>query len=531
VSPDSPKPASPDSALLVVLFAAYAVWAASFIGHSSVPTDTGRYFCLFDDAMISLRHAWNFAHGDGLVFNPGERVEGATSFLFTIYMSLGALVLDKSSSALFVQATGLVLVLGVAALAHRMSRSLGATPGLAFVTAAAVLAYYPLSYWSLLGMETGLLTALSLGALLLALRLKADPRGNWCLGLLLGLMFATRPDAALPAGVILLFRGSWVLVHHKSLGAVRTWLLEAAPFAGVLIALTLFRLVYYGSPVPNSYDLKMGGWELGPRLANGWHFVVPFLELTRYLFLFALPSVVIHRDGQRWLLMVFALSVVGSQIWVGGDAWSYWRLLVPSVVVLTVLAVDGMSALARWALRPERPWATLAASAACLAWALNAANRPFFPEIGMATPAYMVKLNRRTVSDGLKLATYARPEASVAVMAAGALPYYSGLRAVDVLGKTDRHIARLPAYRPPARGLPDCGPRGGCTETITPGHNKYDLSYSIGKLKPDVIYDALARARYQPGIFELVQKNYVQHGSFWFRRDSRHIHWERLPPR
>ena len=65
--------------------------------------------------------------------------------------------------------------------------------------------------------------------------------------------------------------------------------------------------------------------------------------------------------------------------------------------------------------------------------------------------------------------------------AAGTVPYYSGLRGVDVLGKSDRTIARL-------RGL---GVDDG--STITPGHNKLDLHYSIEKLRPDAIYDAVLR--------------------------------------
>src|SRR5215471_19274553 len=91
--------------LLIVLAAIYVGWAVRFIAQSAVDTSGGRYFCLFDDAMVSLRYAWNLAHGNGLVWNPGERVEGTTNFLFTIYMTLGAFVLDKSGAALFVQIT------------------------------------------------------------------------------------------------------------------------------------------------------------------------------------------------------------------------------------------------------------------------------------------------------------------------------------------------------------------------------------------------------------------------------------------
>ena len=37
-----------------------------------------------DDAFITYRYARNLARGEGLVFNPGERVEGYTNFLWTV---------------------------------------------------------------------------------------------------------------------------------------------------------------------------------------------------------------------------------------------------------------------------------------------------------------------------------------------------------------------------------------------------------------------------------------------------------------
>ena len=37
-----------------------------------------------DDAYTSFRYAKNFAEGNGLVYNIGERVEGYTSFLFVV---------------------------------------------------------------------------------------------------------------------------------------------------------------------------------------------------------------------------------------------------------------------------------------------------------------------------------------------------------------------------------------------------------------------------------------------------------------
>jgi hypothetical protein len=505
-------------ALAVACGALYAAWAARFIALSSVETSDGRYFCLFDDAMVSLRYAWNLTHGEGLVWNPDERVEGITSFFHTLLMTPGALFLDKSGAALFVQATGMALVLGVAFLSSRLARSLGVPLPLGLVTALAVLAYYPLSFWSLMGMETGLLAALAAAALLVAMRLGSAPQGSKLLGLLLGLMFATRPDAAVPAIVILGFRAISILRRDRRPRALAPWLVELGVFAGVALGLTLFRFAYYGSPVPNTYDLKMGGWPLGPRLRNGWRLFQPFLETSRTLLLLALASVVFQRDARRLLLLCFVASIIACQIWVGGDAWPYFRMLVPGAIVSIVLAVDAVSSLVRALWKSAQPPLVLGSSLVLSLGAVWVADGPFMDELRMKMQTDMVILNQRMVRDGIALSRYADPGGSVAVMAAGTVPYYSGMRGVDILGKSDRHIART-------RPHPGIG-----SASVTPGHNKYDLYYSIGKLRPDVLYDALARSRYQPGIFELVRERYVQRGAFWFRRDSPHVHWDRLPP-
>ena len=58
--------------VIAVIAIGFVAWSASFIYRSSfVAIDGRRYFCLFDDAMISMRYAWNFSHGLGLVWNPG----------------------------------------------------------------------------------------------------------------------------------------------------------------------------------------------------------------------------------------------------------------------------------------------------------------------------------------------------------------------------------------------------------------------------------------------------------------------------
>jgi arabinofuranosyltransferase len=101
----------------VFLFLAFlfSIWAASFIYHSSyIASDGRRYFTLFDDAMISMRYAWNFAHGHGLVWNAGEYVEGYTNLLMTLLMAAASFFLEKRYAVLFIQLSGIFFMLGTA---------------------------------------------------------------------------------------------------------------------------------------------------------------------------------------------------------------------------------------------------------------------------------------------------------------------------------------------------------------------------------------------------------------------------------
>src|SRR5215217_3911343 len=188
---------------IVGIGACFVAWASLFIYYSSfVGIDGRRYFCLIDDAMISMRYAWNLSHGLGLVWNPGEYVEGYTNFLMTLVMSPATLVFDKATTVLAIQILGIVFTLVNAYMLMAIAEHLasGQEPHrqlfrvLAFFCA---LSYYPLIYWSLMGMETGLLAVLLSLSILSALRYTRDhrPAQGMLLSVSLGLAFLTRPDA------------------------------------------------------------------------------------------------------------------------------------------------------------------------------------------------------------------------------------------------------------------------------------------------------------------------------------------------
>jgi hypothetical protein len=64
----------------------------------------------------------------------------------------------------------------------------------------------------------------------------------------------------------------------------------------------------------------------------------------------------------------------------------------------------------------------------------------------------------------------------VGVIWAGTLPYYTDRLGVDFLGKSDPRVASLPA------DISGAVSWGGMISV--PGHNKYDLDYSIVQLRP-----------------------------------------------
>jgi hypothetical protein len=77
------------------------------------------------------------------------------------------------------------------------------------------------------------------------------------------------------------------------------------------------------------------------------------------------------------------------------------------------------------------------------------------------------------------------PQARVAVIWAGIIPYFSERPPVDLLGKNDRTIAYGPnqPFEPPPFDFFASAPVAYCW----PGHTKRDYRYSVGELSPDLI--------------------------------------------
>jgi len=126
----------------------------------------------------------------------------------------------------------------------------------------------------------------------------------------------------------------------------------------------------------------------------------------------------------------------------------------------------------------------------------------------------------RMVELGLHAAEITTPEATLAVVRAGVIPFFADRNAVDLLGKSDAVLARMDA-------VPDEHASG--WRAFYPGHMKYDYAHSLS-LAPDLVLQAWK----EPQVFQamLIERGYrlVRYEDLeaWALGDSEHVRWDRV---
>ncbi len=319
---------------------------------------------LSDDIFITFRYIDQWFAGHGLVYNPGEYVEGYTHPLWLLLLSgwrwLGFDMV--SGSTLFgIVSQGLLLATMVYASWRMAGRASNALP----VAAAAVALHYDAAVWATSGLETALFTFLVAAAVVVFSVPDIGERARLLTtGALLVLATLTRPDGIL----FLITMGLIVIAREWSRGSggaeVRTRLLQFALPSLIFIPYAVWKVFYYGDLLPNTYYAKSGG---GAHIAQGltyaWMFVKGYPSTMAVLAAFlALP---IAFSGKRpfraALASIFAdrslslsvvcllLSVVYTLLFVvrvGGD-FMYARFMVPVVPLLYLSAEAAMRALIR----------------------------------------------------------------------------------------------------------------------------------------------------------------------------------------
>ena len=286
---------------------------------------------MLDDAFITFRYAENLVAGHGPVFNPGEWVEGYTTFLWMALVALGhGLGLP---TVLFARALGLLLSLATLGLLVREDSGLdGRTGGLAALFTGTCAVF---SVWALAGMEVPLVGFLLTGTLLATLGVLEDRAPGWLVGLCGALALATRPDSVVTVGVCV----GALLAFRRRQG-----LLAAAVVCGLYGPYFLTRWWAYGWLLPNTFYAKVGGTEA--QVVRGLSYVGGGLTALAPLLLLALAGLGRLRERPALGLFWAALVAHGAYVaLVGGDIMPAYRFLAGLTPALAVLAAVGVGRL------------------------------------------------------------------------------------------------------------------------------------------------------------------------------------------
>ena len=441
-------------------------WSALYVARTSFDAGDGRIFCLWDDAMISMTYARNLAEGHGLVWNVGEPpVQGFTNLGVTLLMALLHLLpLSDRFMALAWQAACVACLLGVAHLTWRGGRRWLSRPA-RWAVWPAMLAAAPLTVWTLQGSDVGpaalWLTAV-FGSVTGAARMsRAAQAALFAVGPVL------RPDMALFCGICGVFAASQAARGERLQTLAR---LGAASAAG-LGASVLVSWWQVGDPLPNTYYLKTKGFPPGLRLTAGW------LQLQRnglvtatILAACALGAWSRRQHPAAWLALALVLAAHAYNVWTGGDWAEDWgsRFTCPTAPMHALLACAAAAwVVQRAAPRSERRAPAAVTLAVVLVFLANPSRAVVDWFVPTAAPMYRND-NLRNYAKARLVAAHMPPSTSLAVHWVGVPPYFTRLPAVDVLGKSDRHIARMSVRR------------------FIPGHSKWDWTYVVQQRQPDV---------------------------------------------
>jgi hypothetical protein len=307
------------------------------------------------------------------------------------------------------------------------------------------------------------------------------------------------------------------------------------PLLLCVFAILVWQKIYYGNFLPNTYYLKVVGYNKQDVVIRGFYSVLKSF-LTPIVFLIIFTIIIKQRTISRqakdffYMSSVIFLSVICYVIYIGGDAWEVFgktnRFISVAQPLYLILLGFGISLFLseKLVFKIYNKWAIIAILISTLgygirlnplrysfafAFAVLLVFSIFFYILLKTTLSQKVLplifivciISSNTLSiaswilSGAKDGTDAsdrynyqvandiniilKQNGRAAVLFAGSPIYFSDRGGVDLLGKNDTYVAR---QKPNFTDYV-----GEWNSTFYPGHNKWNFEHSIGKLKPDMI--------------------------------------------
>ena len=327
---------------------------------------------LTDDAFISFRYARNLLEGHGLVYNPGEYVEGYSNFLWVLELAAlwGLFGLQPEHTAPWLSVACTVgtiaaMLWWVAHIPALHNRGLVAWMAMGLVGSSVTFAIWT----SADGLETRQFTLfIVLGVVCLGLY-RHIPWGLLAASLNLTAAAYTRPEG--PLFAVLSF--AWFAIQYILTNRRLPWrelTILVMPVVLLVAAHYLFRYSYYGEWLPNTYYAK----HVRPWYESGFRYLSAAALDTGLYLLLPLTCLTMWSRWQKYqdrtyaLVLLYVVVHMNYLLRIGGDLFHYrpldfyWPLLaVPAAAAIvqigTVIAgrirvgwIGGISSYQVWAL-------------------------------------------------------------------------------------------------------------------------------------------------------------------------------------
>ena len=408
-----------------------------------------------DDAYISFRYAHNLVTGKGLVFNPGEKLEGFTNFLWVLILA----PFEKLGWDLFQVCEVLGTVMGIACLVQATlftswingeRKDFSQTWGAFWLATSSSFVL-----WAKSGLEQPLAQLLPIVGAYLLWRsrderlvgkgeTKAIEKRHLIAGLIMGAGCMTRPELhllAIMVGLPLV----WDAIRQKSIPRA-SWLYVVGILA-ITIPSHTFRYLYYGTLVPNTFYVKTGTgamvWREGIKTL---HDMFDFNDMGALAVLAPLAFMNRKRLVEKIVMAAISVAFMGYYVKVGVDEMQWHRLYLPALPFLAVLATLGAQNLLDAILRLSKAKDLGRTFAYALGWGALAVagwnsfqftykEQHGFDGHGDLAGTYHPDL-------GKFLVRHERPGALVAFQDMGSTPYHApDINFLDFIGLVDKTVA------------------------------------------------------------------------------------------
>ncbi len=393
-----------------------------------------------DDAFISYRYVKNFINGHGLVFNPGERVEGYTNFLWIILLSIFAkfgldiIVVSKILGVASGCVTLFLLYKISEMFLQKRKRSTGSTGDWFFALFPSLLlaSNSAFAYWNISGLEAGFFVM----AVLLSVYFYFTSQRLMIISS--ALCSLIRPEGVLVFAILILHK---FLFKKDNLKNCLSYILG---FALLLLPFAVFKILYYGDLLPNPFYAKTGfSFEY---IESGLEYLWLFLRhYALWGILYLLPILFYKSlDEKQKLFLLFTYIYTFYVILIGGDVLMVHRFFLP---VLPFLYLFYAFSIEKLFLMLKKRYLAILLSVS-LIFLLSAVTLLVPHEWISGTRKGEKAFVEKMKFWGESLNAFYGSNFTIAASTIGALSYYLDAKVIDMLGLTDKYISRHPETVP-----------------------------------------------------------------------------------